>query len=409
MKKYITATILFMFACDHILAQNIGIGTSNPVSRLHIFTGASGNITPMGPLVVEGSTPTYISILTPDATLAGLAFGNPTASTSGAIVYNSSVGSVNSLLFRTNGSYKMAINAIGNVGIGVLQPSYRLQVSDGTVRMDGPSAFGGTVLSIGGFGDVQVDANGIVGGRFIIKENGLVGVGTNNPGYQLDVANRMRLRSGGTNVTSAGIWLNNNANVEEAFMGMEDNTHVGFFGGPNWKFSVNTQTGAYKVNGSEGNAGNVLQSNGPSAPASWVAATNTLYNNTVMVNGTGEFTSTDGSSILVPGLTYTFTCSGNVKVLVNFTVYARAIGCSFCGSSQAFLDLNIDGSLATRFTSYIANAYFIPLAGSYLIPAGAGTHTIQIKANTFSFQPNVTFGCASCTYKDNMILQVIQQ
>lgn len=92
--------------------------------------------------------------------------------------------------------------------------------------------------------------------------NSRVGIGNANPGYQLDVANRMRIRSGGNN-SSAGLWLNNNANDLAAFIGMEDDTHVGLYGtGTGWKFGMNTQTGALKINGSEGQAGQALASNG---------------------------------------------------------------------------------------------------------------------------------------------------
>ena len=54
-----------------------------------------------------------------------------------------------------------------------------------------------------------------------IKGNGNVGIG-NDPVYRLDINGRMRIRSGGSNSSSAGIWLNNNANnLSPAFIGME--------------------------------------------------------------------------------------------------------------------------------------------------------------------------------------------
>src|SRR5262249_22119601 len=39
----------------------------------------------------------------------------------------------------------------------------------------------GTVASFGGTGDFQIDASGIPGGRFIVRESGNVGIGTDNP------------------------------------------------------------------------------------------------------------------------------------------------------------------------------------------------------------------------------------
>lgn len=74
-----------------------------------------------------------------------------------------------------------------------------------------------------------------------------VGIGTTTPQYRLDVNGRMRIRSEGTNIGSAGIWLNNNANdVSPAFVGMESDNVVGFYGAgsPNgWGLTMNTVSG----------------------------------------------------------------------------------------------------------------------------------------------------------------------
>ena len=76
------------------------------------------------------------------------------------------------------------------VGIGTSSPSYRLHVVDSQnfgIRVQ-TNIVGGTVASFGGSGSFQVDAPGIVGGRFIITEAGNVGINTNNPLNKLDVA-----------------------------------------------------------------------------------------------------------------------------------------------------------------------------------------------------------------------------
>ncbi len=76
----------------------------------------------------------------------------------------------------------------GNTGIGVLAPTNKLHVTTGTVRFEGFAGTGGTAFSLGGNGDIQVDAPGIVGGRFIVKDNGNVGIGTASPSQKLQVA-----------------------------------------------------------------------------------------------------------------------------------------------------------------------------------------------------------------------------
>jgi hypothetical protein len=85
----------------------------------------------------------------------------------------------------------MVVLKNGNTGIGTSNPTYKLHIgnSNAGLRIEGPalSGSGGSALNIGGSGDVVVDAFGIVGGRFLIKENGNVGINKINPAYKLDV------------------------------------------------------------------------------------------------------------------------------------------------------------------------------------------------------------------------------
>jgi hypothetical protein len=64
-----------------------------------------------------------------------------------------------------------------------------------------------------------------------IDQSGNVGIGTPTPGFKLDVADRIRLRNGAGG--SAGLWLNNQSgggDSDNAFIGLSDSSHVGFFG-----------------------------------------------------------------------------------------------------------------------------------------------------------------------------------
>jgi hypothetical protein len=83
-----------------------------------------------------------------------------------------------------------------NVGIGITKPTFLLHIGNGGgaannnyFRVEGPtqSGTGGFSGSFGGFGDFNVDAVGIVGGRFTVKENGRVGIGFNAPDNTLTV------------------------------------------------------------------------------------------------------------------------------------------------------------------------------------------------------------------------------
>jgi Chaperone of endosialidase len=87
-------------------------------------------------------------------------------------------------------SEKMTIDGNGNVGIGVSSPTYKLHLgaSNNGLRIEGPATAAiGTALNIGGNGDVIIDKPGIIGGRFVIKENGNVGIGTATPTEKLHV------------------------------------------------------------------------------------------------------------------------------------------------------------------------------------------------------------------------------
>ncbi len=82
--------------------------------------------------------------------------------------------------------------------------------------------------------------------RMRITANGNVGIGITDPAYTLDVGARMRIRSTAGN--TAGLWLNNDANnALPAFIGMRNDNLVGFYGNaaPNsgWGLLMNTDNG----------------------------------------------------------------------------------------------------------------------------------------------------------------------
>jgi hypothetical protein len=66
------------------------------------------------------------------------------------------------------------------------------------LRVEGPASPGGSAVSVGGNGDVAVDAPGIVGGRFIVTDGGRVGIGTPAPSEKLSVAGGIQASVGGT-------------------------------------------------------------------------------------------------------------------------------------------------------------------------------------------------------------------
>jgi hypothetical protein len=312
----------------------------------------------------------------------------------------------------------MRITATGNVGIGTPAPSAKLTVvasssnsTDNSAHFEAPNiGANASHIHYGKTGDWYI-RSAASSGRVILQDSGgKVGIGVMTPDYLLDVGQRMRLRSGGDNFSSAGIYFNNNANSEAAFFGMEDDTHIGFFGngGAFWNFTMNTTTGALKVGGNEGQAGQVITSNGAAA-AQWMSSTNLLYQRTNMNLESGTI-SPGGTSTPIPGLAQTVNVSGNAKLLVQFGVHAKSADCYGCDASIAYIDVALNGSVINRAVQSIANnssaAY---ISGSWLTSVAAGSYTVEIRASSSPFLPIVSFGCAPCPNRSSLIVQVIPE
>ena len=101
---------------------------------------------------------------------------------------------------RVTQSNSVVLGKDASVGIGVTAPAYKLHVIDPSntgLRVQ-TNTVGGKVASFGGAGDFQIDASGVEGGRFVVKENGDVGIGVSQPSARLEV------QGGSIRVGSAG-------------------------------------------------------------------------------------------------------------------------------------------------------------------------------------------------------------
>ena len=97
-----------------------------------------------------------------------------------------------------------------------------------TLRWNG--SFG---LTTAGYASKFTATSGIAGyfstsgATNLVTTGGNVGINTLSPGRHLDVNGRMRLRHNGA---TAGAWYTNASNVEEAFVGMYNDTIFGLYG-----------------------------------------------------------------------------------------------------------------------------------------------------------------------------------
>jgi hypothetical protein len=302
----------------------------------------------------------------------------------------------------------------GEVGIGTTSPVGKLHIN---VPGSG-NPISALTVDVGTFGTGANASNSYffkardVGGgstpAFLIRGDGNIGIGVADPAFFLDVGQRMRLRSGGNNNVSAGLYFNNNANNIAAFAGMQDDTHVGLWGsGTGWQFGMNTATGALRVNGNEGQTGQVITSTGAS-PAQWKSPTNSLYQGTSFNTDTDSITPPGGAITPIPGLSRTVNATGNAKLLIHFSVRANALPCSFCGASTANINIGVDGFGANFITHDISNGAVAYISGSWVVSVGAGNHTVEILGG--SSGPSVRFGCpGGCLGKSVLIVQVIPE
>lgn len=97
---------------------------------------------------------------------------------------------------------------------------------------------GGTATGAGngGFGIYDDTANLY---RLVVDASGQVGLGLTDPGFRLDVLGRVRFREGGG---SAGHWLYQNG-TDRSFIGLASDTHVGFWGNTGWGLVMNITNG----------------------------------------------------------------------------------------------------------------------------------------------------------------------
>ena len=182
----------------------VGLGTTTPGAKFHVV-GSQGSV---GAGSFQLDTPTLFSNWTgayPALEMVNTNLTNNNISLfqfadapSGAA--HAGIGAVNTshankygdLFFfsKQSDGYQMRMGIFGgNVGVGTTQPTHKLHLVDQGhtgLRVETGTP-GGTLASFGGHGDFEIDAPGVVGGRFAVKEGGRVGIGTNTPLAALDL------------------------------------------------------------------------------------------------------------------------------------------------------------------------------------------------------------------------------
>jgi hypothetical protein len=210
-------------------STNIGIGTTNPLDKLHVvgnaIVGNSGNISP------DSSGNGQLEIL-------GNGYQGYVALNATAMYFGHNSG-VRNLTLQTDETDRLTITPTGNVGIGLIGPAYKLQVDGGSASTvasfinsssttteviigdSGNTNYSQLILSVDS-GDGSIfkagtgysswggalalniyNSNGAIAfhpnnsaNAMFIATNGNVGIGTTNPGYKLDVVSEGRFGTG---------------------------------------------------------------------------------------------------------------------------------------------------------------------------------------------------------------------
>jgi hypothetical protein len=238
------------------IAGNVGVGTTSPT------TGMSGG------RALHVDNPTGGSVLRLGA---GIANGQQWEWQSTVI---NNVGALNLSKLTAPASNPLTVLANGNVGIGTTTPGNRLEVNgdiailakhairgtDPWLRLNDSSAFTGGVYTRGLFAPDSLNVGGAGGwtnpGAGNVWVNGRVGIGATDPGFRLDVADRIRLRQGGSG--TAGLWLfQSTPNRDQAFLGMRTDTTMGLWGntGAGWGLFMDTGSGDVTITGRLGTNG----------------------------------------------------------------------------------------------------------------------------------------------------------
>jgi hypothetical protein len=198
---------------------NIGINDINPTNRLSVTGNAS----------VSGNVAVGSKIANNSYGLSGNVQSLEIQNQNAAIGSTAQLFLINNNLTGGVGGISFGSAAIGSGSKLLGQITGLFETSEDAFNPTGRLYF--STRGVGG--------NSI---RMLIAGNGNVGIGVGEPMFKLDLGGRMRIRSAPG--LSAGVWMNNDDNsASPAFVGMRQNDEVGFYGQtgvPDWRFVVNT-------------------------------------------------------------------------------------------------------------------------------------------------------------------------
>ncbi|MFN8588514.1 MAG: hypothetical protein U0704_12030 [Candidatus Eisenbacteria bacterium] len=303
--------------------------------------------------------------------------------------------------------------AIGTDAAGVFTERFAVR-NNGALAVGGSTGSAGQVLQSNGSGAaatwVTPAANmWALNGTNAFYNGGNVGIGTNTPnaplGFPATLGRKITLYPG--TLGSAGIGMSgnrvqiysDNSNADVALGYDVSGTFIERF--------AFKPTGAMAVNGNAGTAGQVLQSNGSGAAATWVSPTNSAYNNFYSIESVNSITPAAYATQALPDMSQAFTLTGNARVTVDFSVSVYTPGCAFCAPTLAEVKLFIDGVEVHDWRQSIPNEDYGTISASLTRTLGAGAHTISLSGEPYT--TSARFGSSNPRYANTMTIQVTPQ
>ncbi|MBS0645459.1 MAG: hypothetical protein JSR97_02550 [Verrucomicrobia bacterium] len=378
MKKLVLVLLLTILFLPITFAQNVGIGTTTPVTRLHV-SGTQNNIA-----TFNGGGQMWITLSESsiDRGYIGSFSGNPEDVDFGTYLSNTT-GKVH---LTTSNLPRLSVNSSGNVGIGIIDPEARLHLRTTnwikTIFDNGagqPRGYIGTDNN----GSLTLSSNAYWNGSAWVYPN----TGSNSLSlllHQPNEAFEFRVRpDGGSQSTAMVVKVNGN-------VGIGTNN-------PAAKLDINGDVNIQNrvlLNNAAGNAGQALISNGNASSPTWQ---NIAYSN----NDRFMFVSANNN----------FYLGEFVDTILYTTAYALSGAVSY--NSNGVFTINKSGLYAIKgnFSATIASSaagtahsavYFYP-SGIY---AKLGNQSKQLVANganfidteTFSIDMQIYFSAGSTFY-----------
>ena len=190
----------------HFNGGNVGIGTTSPDTRLHVWNGDSGGAPyEASGITIENSGRAALNFLSGAGNDAYVFFGNSSAGNAGYVGYENTA---NRLVLRST-DYVSLLDSTGevvridggNVGIGTTAPTALLTVAGTTDLAWAASTSKLQISRSSTVARLQNYENGSASTNLALQwEGGNVGIGTTGPSYKLDVVGDTRITSGSLGV-----------------------------------------------------------------------------------------------------------------------------------------------------------------------------------------------------------------